>query len=161
MDVPGDKLPSVATGALAAYLRETTAPQVPEQLRAAFLAAIDAGRLRSMLNKQMTLTPLHRPGALLLGDAFNMRYAAHLCCSVCTNVITAASQHRTQTLLIFLSSANECISFVGTWWLPAAPAFYRSFLLFTSCCKRASAEAKFAVRHARQSSHQSKQRGFA
>jgi len=36
--------------------------------------------LRSMLNKQMTLTPLHRPGALLLGDAFNMRYAAHLCC---------------------------------------------------------------------------------
>ena len=78
MDVPGDKLPSVASGALAAYLRETTAPQVPEQLRAAFLAAIDAGRLRSMLNKQMTLTPLHRPGALLLGDAFNMRYAAHL-----------------------------------------------------------------------------------
>ncbi|DBB08092.1 hypothetical protein WJX82_004601 [Trebouxia sp. C0006] len=74
VDVPGDKLPSVATGALAAYLRETTAPQVPEQLRAAFLAAIDAGRLRSMLNKQMTLTPLHRPGALLLGDAFNMRH---------------------------------------------------------------------------------------
>ncbi|KAA6421686.1 MAG: squalene monooxygenase-like [Trebouxia sp. A1-2] len=74
VDVPGDKLPSVASGALAAYLRETTAPQVPEQLRAAFLAAIDAGRLRSMLNKQMTLTPLHRPGALLLGDAFNMRH---------------------------------------------------------------------------------------
>ena len=84
MDVPGDKLPSVASGALAAYLRETTAPQVPEQLRVAFLAAIDAGRLRSMLNKQMTLTPLHRPGALLLGDAFNMRYAAHLCC-VCSS----------------------------------------------------------------------------
>lgn len=76
VDVPGDKLPSVASGALAAYLRETTAPQVPEQLRAAFLAAIDAGRLRSMLNKQMTLKPLHRPGALLLGDAFNMRCAS-------------------------------------------------------------------------------------
>lgn len=76
MDVPGDKLPSVASGALAAYLRDTTAPQVPHQLRAAFLAAIDAGRLRSMLNKQMTLKPLHRPGALLLGDAFNMRSAA-------------------------------------------------------------------------------------
>lgn len=76
MDVPGDKLPSVASGALAAYLRETTAPQVPEQLRTAFLAAIDAGRLRSMLNKQMTLKPLHRPGALLLGDAFNMRCAS-------------------------------------------------------------------------------------
>lgn len=73
VDVPGDKLPSVATGALAAYLRTTVAPQVPHQLRSAFLSAIDDGRLRSMLNKQMTLTPLHRPGALLLGDAFNMR----------------------------------------------------------------------------------------
>lgn len=82
VDVPGDKLPSVASGALAAYLKETTAPQVPEQLRAAFLAAIDAGRLRSMLNKQMTLTPLHRPGALLLGDAFNMRYASAVLMSV-------------------------------------------------------------------------------
>lgn len=74
VDVPGDKLPSVATGALAAYLRTTVAPQVPHQLRSAFLSAIDDGRLRSMLNKQMTLTPLHRPGALLLGDAFNMRH---------------------------------------------------------------------------------------
>ena len=84
--MPGDKLPSVATGALAAYLKETVAPQVPPQLRGAFLSAIEDGRLRSMLNKQMTLTPLHRPGALLLGDAFNMRWAADLnlapaCCA--------------------------------------------------------------------------------
>jgi hypothetical protein len=101
VDVPGDKLPSVASGALAAYLRETTAPQVPEQLRAAFMAAIDAGRLRSMLNKQMTLKPLHRPGALLLGDAFNMRYAAHLCyvCrshEPCANILLLCSGCRCQ-----------------------------------------------------------------
>ena len=81
VDVPGDKLPSVATGALAAYLKDTVAPQVPQQLRGAFLSAIEDGRLRSMLNKQMTLTPLHRPGALLLGDAFNMRWAADLLCT--------------------------------------------------------------------------------
>lgn len=79
--MPGDKLPSVATGALAAYLKDTVAPQVPQQLRGAFLSAIEDGRLRSMLNKQMTLTPLHRPGALLLGDAFNMRWAADLLCT--------------------------------------------------------------------------------
>ena len=47
---------------------------MPEQLRAAFLAAVEAGRVRSMRNKLMPAAPLHRPGALLLGDAFNMRH---------------------------------------------------------------------------------------
>lgn len=60
VDVPGEKLPSVASGALATYLETQVAPQVPEQLREAFVTAIHDGRLRSMLNKQMTLTPLHR-----------------------------------------------------------------------------------------------------
>ena len=112
VDVPGDKLPSVATGALASYLRESIAPQVPEQLRGAFLAAIEEGRLRSMLNKQMTLTPLHRPGALLLGDAFNMRCGficviqPHLlCCSLCMEAListcAADMQHAPDTTLMF------------------------------------------------------------
>lgn len=48
--------------------------QVPQQLRPAFLAAIEAGRIRSMQNKLMPAAPLHRAGALLLGDAFNMRH---------------------------------------------------------------------------------------
>jgi len=48
--------------------------QVPPQLRAAFLDAVDAGRVRSMQNKSMPAAPLHRAGALLLGDAFNMRH---------------------------------------------------------------------------------------
>ena len=65
MDVPGEKLPSVASGELATYLETQVAPQVPEQLRAAFVAAIHDGRLRSMLNKQMTLKPLHRFAFLL------------------------------------------------------------------------------------------------
>lgn len=62
VDVPGEKLPSVASGELAAYLESHVAPQVPEQLRNAFVTAIHADRLRSMLNKQMTLAPLHRLG---------------------------------------------------------------------------------------------------
>ena len=48
--------------------------QVPAQLQEAFLGAIAAGRIRSMQNKLMPAAPLHRPGALLLGDAFNMRH---------------------------------------------------------------------------------------
>lgn len=52
-----------------------TAPmQVPEQLREAFLTAVAEGSIRSMQNKLMPAAPLHRPGALLLGDAFNMRH---------------------------------------------------------------------------------------
>ncbi len=70
MDVPGERLPSELPG----YLRATVAPQVPRQLRAAFLEAVDAGRIRSMQNKLMPAAPIHRPGALLLGDAFNMRH---------------------------------------------------------------------------------------
>ena len=47
---------------------------MPGQLRAAFLDAVDAGRVRTMQNKSMPAAPLHRAGALLLGDAFNMRH---------------------------------------------------------------------------------------
>lgn len=48
--------------------------QVPRQMRAAFLEAVADGRIRSMQNKLMPAAPIHRPGALLLGDAFNMRH---------------------------------------------------------------------------------------
>jgi hypothetical protein len=70
VDVPGEKLPSDLPG----YLRTSVAPEVPESLRAAFLAAVDGGRIRTMQNKQLPAKPMHQPGALLLGDAFNMRH---------------------------------------------------------------------------------------
>ncbi|KAK9830165.1 hypothetical protein WJX72_010091 [[Myrmecia] bisecta] len=70
VDVPGTSLPS----GLHNYLREHVAPQVPPQLRAAFVAAVEAKRVKSMPNKLMPAKPLHQPGALLLGDAFNMRH---------------------------------------------------------------------------------------
>ena len=70
IDVPGEKLPA----SLAEHLAGHVAPQVPEGLRAAFLEAVAGGRICSMQNKLMPAAPLHRPGALLLGDAFNMRH---------------------------------------------------------------------------------------
>lgn len=48
--------------------------QVPKQLRESFLEAVKARRIRSMQNKLMPAAPIHTPGALLLGDAFNMRH---------------------------------------------------------------------------------------
>ncbi|KFM26303.1 Squalene monooxygenase [Auxenochlorella protothecoides] len=74
VDYPGEALPSSTNGDLAAHLRDVVAPQVPAQLRPAFLEALAAGRVRAMANKQLTSAPLHVPGALLLGDAFNMRH---------------------------------------------------------------------------------------
>ncbi|GLJ14168.1 hypothetical protein SUGI_0227370 [Cryptomeria japonica] len=74
VDVPGQKVPSVASGELAKYLQTVVAPQLPEQLQTSFLAAIESGNIRTMPNKIMPASPLPRPGALLLGDAFNMRH---------------------------------------------------------------------------------------
>jgi squalene monooxygenase len=74
VDVPGASLPSASTGALAAYLLDVVAPQVPEALRAPFESAVKRGGVRSMQNKILPAKPLHIPGALLLGDSFNMRH---------------------------------------------------------------------------------------
>ena len=73
VDVPGLKLPSVSSGAMAEHLR-SLAEQVPDCLREAYLEAVETGAFRSMQNKLMAAQPLHQPGALLLGDAFNMRH---------------------------------------------------------------------------------------
>lgn len=74
VDYPGEKLPSVTSGELQRYLLDVVAPQVPGQLRKAFENAVTCGRVRSLQNSQVTVSPLHAPGALLLGDAFNMRH---------------------------------------------------------------------------------------
>jgi squalene monooxygenase len=64
VDVPGDKLPSD----LPAYLRTVVAPEVPDCLRDAFLAALDVpGNIRTMQNKQLQVKPLHQPGEARAG----------------------------------------------------------------------------------------------
>lgn len=48
--------------------------QVPPELYNAFIAAVDKGNIRSMPNRSMPAAPYPTPGALLIGDAFNMRH---------------------------------------------------------------------------------------
>ncbi|GAU45323.1 hypothetical protein TSUD_84390 [Trifolium subterraneum] len=75
VDVPaGQKLPSLGNGDMAHYLKTVVAPQVPPELYDSFIAAIDKGNIRSMPNKSMPASPYPTPGALLMGDAFNMRH---------------------------------------------------------------------------------------
>ncbi|XP_075505095.1 squalene monooxygenase SE1-like [Primulina tabacum] len=74
VDVPGQKVPSIANGEMTKYLRTVVAPQIPPQLYDAFIAAIEKGNIRTMPNRSMPADPLPTPGAILLGDAFNMRH---------------------------------------------------------------------------------------
>nr|AEJ79818.1 squalene epoxidase [Eleutherococcus senticosus]AEJ79819.1 squalene epoxidase [Eleutherococcus senticosus] len=74
VDVPGQKVPSISNGDLANYLKTVVAPQVPKELYKSFIAAVDKGNIRTMPNRSMPADPHPTPGALLLGDAFNMRH---------------------------------------------------------------------------------------
>lgn len=48
--------------------------QVPPEIHDAFIAAIEKGNIRTMPNRSMPAAPQPTPGALLMGDAFNMRH---------------------------------------------------------------------------------------
>nr|BBK15472.1 squalene epoxidase [Polygala tenuifolia] len=74
VDVPGQRLPSISNGEMANYLKTVVAPQVPSELHDAFVSAIDKGQIRTMPNRTMPADPHPTPGALLMGDAFNMRH---------------------------------------------------------------------------------------
>lgn len=73
VDVAG-AMPGAADGGLAAHLREKSAPQLPASFRPAFLEAVARGDVKSMPNRTMPASNVHRQGALLLGDALNMRH---------------------------------------------------------------------------------------
>ncbi|RDX70242.1 hypothetical protein CR513_50536, partial [Mucuna pruriens] len=80
VDVPGQKVPSISNGDLANYLKTVIAPQrgkimqIPPELHDAFIAAVNKGNMRTMPNRSMPAAPYPTPGALLMGDAFNMRH---------------------------------------------------------------------------------------
>ncbi|XP_044507427.1 squalene epoxidase 3-like isoform X2 [Mangifera indica] len=74
VDVPGQKVPSIGNGEMADYLKTMVAPQVPPALRDAFTSAVDKGNIKTMPNRSMPADPQPTPGALLMGDAFNMRH---------------------------------------------------------------------------------------
>ncbi|EOX97271.1 hypothetical protein QUC31_015774 [Theobroma cacao] len=74
VDVPGQKVPSIPNGDMAQYLKSVVAPQIPPELYTSFISAIDKGNIRTMHNRSMPAAPYPTPGALLMGDAFNMRH---------------------------------------------------------------------------------------
>ncbi|KAI5056225.1 hypothetical protein GOP47_0028043 [Adiantum capillus-veneris] len=74
VDIPSEKVPSIASGEMTSYLKTVVVPQVPDQLQKTFLIALERRNIRSMPNKSMPAFPVPRPGAILLGDAFNMRH---------------------------------------------------------------------------------------
>ncbi|CAN4122505.1 unnamed protein product [Withania somnifera] len=74
VDVPGQKVPSISNGEMAKYLKMVVAPQVPPEIKDAFIAAVEKGNIRTMPNRSMPAAPHPTPGALLMGDAFNMRH---------------------------------------------------------------------------------------
>ncbi|CAD5315818.1 unnamed protein product [Arabidopsis thaliana] len=74
VDVPGQKVPSIANGEMKNYLKTVVAPQMPHEVYDSFIAAVDKGNIKSMPNRSMPASPYPTPGALLMGDAFNMRH---------------------------------------------------------------------------------------
>ncbi|XP_057990398.1 squalene monooxygenase SE1-like [Hevea brasiliensis] len=74
VDIPGQNLPSISNGEMAKHLKTVVAPQIPQELRDAFVFAINKENIRTMPNRSMPAAPHPTPGALLLGDAFNMRH---------------------------------------------------------------------------------------
>jgi len=56
------------------YMRDVVAPQLPEELRDAFLVSLNKGKYKMMPNRVMPARPASLPGVILLGDSFNMRH---------------------------------------------------------------------------------------
>ncbi|TKY46698.1 Squalene monooxygenase [Spatholobus suberectus] len=74
VDIPGKNVTPVGLGGMANYLKATVASQIPPELHEAFISAINKGNMRIMPNSSMPADPYPTPGALLMGDAFNMRH---------------------------------------------------------------------------------------
>ncbi|CAA0812390.1 Squalene epoxidase 1, partial [Striga hermonthica] len=74
VDIPGQKVPSIANGEMANYLKTVVAPQVPPELHGPFIDATEKGNIKTMPNRSMPANPQPTPGAILMGDAFNMRH---------------------------------------------------------------------------------------
>lgn len=66
VDIPGNFVRST-TFDIRTHMKEFILPQVPEELKDAFLRAIEEGEIKSMPNRSMPALPGSIPGALLLG----------------------------------------------------------------------------------------------
>ncbi|KAL2322345.1 hypothetical protein Fmac_026724 [Flemingia macrophylla] len=71
-----DILSKASLGGIANYLKTKVASQIPKELHDSFISAIDSGNIKIMPNSNLPTDPYPTTsGALLLGDAFNMRHS--------------------------------------------------------------------------------------
>ncbi len=73
IDFPGEKPPKLDTG-LKKYLTETFLPPMPQQVKPAFLNAVEEGNFKMFPNHRLPASPVLKMGAVLLGDSLNMRH---------------------------------------------------------------------------------------
>ncbi|KAF6134631.1 hypothetical protein GIB67_007971, partial [Kingdonia uniflora] len=100
VDVPGQRVSSITNDEMANYLKNYGGfpgiyeLYVPPQLYDSFIVTIDNGSITIMQNKSMPADPHPIPGALLMGDAFNMRHP-----------LTGGGMTRTPEILLHLGKA--------------------------------------------------------
>ena len=72
IDFPGEQLPRKAL--LQAHLDANVTPYIPERMRSSYEQALQSGGFKVMPNHYMAAKPIIRKGAVMLGDALNMRH---------------------------------------------------------------------------------------
>ena len=72
IDFPGEQLPR--KNFLQAHLDTNVTPYIPECMRNSYAQAIQEGGFKVMPNHYMAAKPIIRKGAVMLGDALNMRH---------------------------------------------------------------------------------------
>ena len=72
IDFPGDQLPRKLL--LQAHLDANVTPYIPTSMRESYECAIQEGGFKVMPNHYMAAKPIIRKGAVMLGDALNMRH---------------------------------------------------------------------------------------
>jgi squalene monooxygenase len=72
IDFPGDQLPRKFL--LQEHLDANVTPYIPECMLASYQYAIEEGGFKVMPNHYMAAKPIFRKGAVMLGDALNMRH---------------------------------------------------------------------------------------
>jgi len=72
IDFPGEQLPRKVL--LQAHLDANVTPYIPECMRSSYEHALQAGGFKVMPNHYMAAKPIIRKGAVMLGDALNMRH---------------------------------------------------------------------------------------
>ncbi|MBA0642731.1 hypothetical protein Goklo_027074, partial [Gossypium klotzschianum] len=89
VDVPGQKVPSLSNGEMAIYLKTVVAPQIPAELKAAFISTIDKGNIRTMPNRSMH-------------DLLRPLYDLHDASTLCVYLESFYTLRKLRGLLVFL-----------------------------------------------------------